>query len=88
MYDDSSCLTTFRAENLKERITTEYISKSGVKFSIIYSDNITKEQKTLIEAGTDENIKFKVNYECDLKLDDYTELYNVDVRIIVESVVA
>ncbi len=82
-YNGSYPLTSFSmVDNV---ITNDYFLKENVTFEIVYSENITSEQKALVEAGIDENTKFNVNFEFDLKQDEYTDFYTINVRLIVEE---
>ena len=82
-YNGTSALATFKAKD--NVIFGEYFLKEKVTFEIVYSENITSEQKALVEAGIDENTKFNVNFEFDLKQDEYTDFYTINVRLIVEE---
>ncbi len=83
-YNGSSCLAVFSV--IDNILTDEYFSKENVTFNIVYGEEITDEQKALIEAGIDENIEFDVNFFFDLKKDDYTNLYSINVSLFVEKI--
>ena len=83
-YNGSSCLSYFSV--LDYVIINDYISRKDVTFNIVYGENITSEQKALIEAGIDENTEFDVNFFFDLKKDDYTNLYTINVSLFVEKI--
>lgn len=82
-YNGTSVLGTFKAKT--NVILGEYFLREKVTFEIVYSENITSEQKTLIEAGIDENTRFNVNFDFDLKQDDYTDFYTINVRLIIKE---
>lgn len=83
-YNGSSCLSYFSV--LDYVVVDDYISREDVTFNIVYGENITDEQKSLIETGIDENTEFDVNFFFDLKKDDYTNLYSINVSLLVEKI--
>lgn len=80
---DNSFLTDFRIEDKDKRITNDFIN--SVTFNIGYSEEITDEQKTLIEAGTDESAYFNARFVADYSLNKETNLYDVDVILLIDS---
>lgn len=80
---DNSFLTDFRIEDKDKRITNDFIN--SVTFNIGYSEEITDEQKTLIEAGTDESSYFNARFVADYSLNKETNLYDVDVILLIDS---
>lgn len=80
---DNSFLTDFRIEDKDKRITNDFIN--SVTFNIGYSEEITDEQKSLIEAGTDESSYFNARFVADYSLNKETNLYDVDVILLIDS---
>lgn len=80
---DNSFLTDFRIEDKDKRITNDFIN--SVTFNIGYTEEITDEQKTLIEAGTDESAYFNARFVADYSLNKETNLYDVDVILLIDS---